>query len=140
MKKLMILALGLTLSSTAVMASDADIVEARQAAMKTIGQNMKALGTMAKGAMPFDAAVANASAAAIAAEAAKISALFETQAHTGDDEALPAIWENYADFTAKGEALASAASSVSIASKEDLGAAMGQIGGSCKACHSKYKK
>ena len=75
-------------------------VMARMHAMSEIGDATKVLGQMAKGAAPFDATAAQSAADAIAREAARIPALFETRADDPKSEALPAIWERFEDFSA----------------------------------------
>ncbi len=130
--------------ATAVQAADPTephVVE-RTKSMKTIGQNTKLLGDMAKGSTDFDAAAAQAAATAIAAEAAQIATLFETEADDPASEAKPVIWTQYDDFTAKAadlERVASAAAG-SIQAKADLGPALGELGAACKACHSTYRE
>ncbi|WP_407943312.1 c-type cytochrome [Mangrovicoccus ximenensis] len=121
--------------------SEPHVVE-RTKAMKTIGQNTKLLGEMAKGNTAFDAAAAQQAAAAIAAEAAKIPTLFETEADDPASEAKPVIWTQYDDFTTKSADLEMAASAAaeSIQAQADLGPALGQIGGTCKACHTTYRE
>lgn len=113
-------------------------VKARMAAMKTIGGSMKTLGGMAKGAVAFDAAKAQAAVDAIAEQAELIPALFEANETDPKSEAAPAIWTNYDDFLKKTDMLKTAAS-VTLASQADLGPAMGGLGGSCKACHTDYR-
>ena len=117
-------------------------VKARMEAMKTIGAQTKILGSMAKGAVAFDAAAAQAAAATMAAEAAKIPALFEANEDDPESEAKPIIWEQWDDSTKKAMALETAATdaSSSITDAGSLGAAMGAIGGSCKGCHSTYRE
>lgn len=117
------------------------VVKMRHAAMKAIADNTKVLGEMAKGALPFDAAKAQEAAAAIAAQAAMTPALFEDPSNTDPkSEALPAIWDNFADFTAKSDALVTAAEGVDTSTLDGVRAGLGQIGGACKACHSKYRE
>ncbi|MEL0285057.1 MAG: cytochrome c, partial [Paracoccaceae bacterium] len=68
--------------------------------------------------------------------------LFKDNETDPKSEALPAIWSNYADFTAKSYAMTSAAANAlaSFASQDDLVPAMQAMGGSCKGCHSAYRK
>jgi cytochrome c556 len=40
---------------------------------------------------------------------------------------------------AKGKALGDAAGALDVASAESIGAGMGAIGGTCKACHTDYR-
>lgn len=120
---------------------DKDVM-ARMELMKAIGAQTKVIGTMAKGQASFDAAAANAAIGQIAAHSAKIPALFESQATDPKSEALPAIWEDWANFVALAEDATTVAERLagSISSEADLGPALGQLGATCKACHSKYRQ
>ena len=143
-KTLAPLTLGLFLA-TAALAHDGvknPAVKARMEAMGLIGANTKILGQMAKGEIAFDADKARAAAATIAEQAERAPALFEANETDPKSEALPAIWENFADFTAKAGALqmATTTAAQAIAGPADLGPQLGQIGGTCKACHSKYRE
>jgi len=120
-------------------AQDPD-VQKRQEAMGLIGSNMKKLAGMAQGKVPFDAAAAQAAFAKISEKAAMVPALFEAEATDPESEAADEIWFMFDDFTVKSEALKAAADAgASVDSPEALGAAMGPLSGSCKACHSLYK-
>ena len=110
----------------------------RMEAMKQIGDQMKLLGTMAKGQAPFDAALAQEAVDRIALHAADIPDLFRDEASDPKSEALPTIWENYGDFTVKAEALQSAAQAA-IEAERDLVPTIAALGETCKACHSHYK-
>ncbi|WP_299933969.1 cytochrome c [uncultured Pelagimonas sp.] len=117
-------------------------VMARMEAMKSIGDAMKVMGSMAKGKTEFDAATARAAAADVARFAAQTSALFKAPEDDPKTEALPAIWERFEDFTTKAqetEALARRLA-LSLATKADLGTGLTQLGASCKACHKEYRK
>lgn len=114
-------------------------VKARMDAMKAIGGAMKTLSTMAKGEAEFSAEAANAALAIMAEQAAAVPALFEAQEDDPESDAADEIWTNWDDFVAKAKALETAASSANIAGPDDIGAAMGAVGGTCKACHSDYK-
>lgn len=114
-------------------------VKARMDAMGAIGGSMKTLGGMAKGSMEFDAAQAQAAIDTIAENAAMVPALFEANETDPESEAAPAIWTNWDDFLMKSNALTTAAQGVTITDQASIGAAMGAIGGTCKACHSDYK-
>jgi len=115
-------------------------VKTRMEAMKTVADNTKILGGMATGKRAFDAADAQAAAAVLEAEAARIPALFESGEMSEVSEASPEIWENWGDFTAKSEDLAVAAARAGdVTDLDGLRAAMGGIGGACKACHQDYR-
>lgn len=114
-------------------------VAARMAGMKAIGGSMKTLGGMAKGAVEFDVAAAQAAVDTIEAQSAQIPTLFEAQETDPMSEAKSEIWSNWDDFVAKSNALNAAAASVTITDADSVGAAMGAMGGSCKACHKDYR-
>lgn len=104
----------------------------RREAMKAIGAAAKALS---KGEDPVVHATV------IAEKAGMIPALFETNEITGDSKALPVIWEQYDDFTAKGAGLEQAALAVLAAANGggDVAAAAKEMGATCGACHKVYK-
>ncbi len=116
-------------------------VKKRMIGMSSIAANTKIIGSMAKGAIAFDADAANAALAAIEAEAAKIPAKFKAQETDPKSEAKPSIWSNFGDFTAKATMLEAAAKSgAGIATKADLGPALQGLGQSCKSCHGAYRE
>lgn len=115
-------------------------VKARMDAMSAIADNTRILGEMAKGTRPFDAAAARAAAAAIADHAARTPALFAAPEQDPKSEALPAIWTDFDDFTARSAAMQAAArNATGIATPADLGPALAGIGRTCKACHERYR-
>lgn len=114
-------------------------VKAWQEAMGGGAGHAKTLGEMAKGAMAYDAAAAEAAKAALVAEAAAIPDLFRTQASDPKSKAKAEIWANYADFEAKAKALGDAAAALDTSSPETIGAGMAGVGGACKACHETYR-
>jgi len=135
------LALG-TLATAAFAAAQDPDVAARQETMGLIGSNVKKIGSMVKGEVDFDAEAAQAAFAKIAAKAEMVPTLFEPQSNTDPEaKAKDAIWENWDDFVAKaGDLQAAAKAGMSVDSPEALAAAMGSLGGACKACHSTYKE
>ena len=121
-------------------------VQAREGHMKAYALHLGALGGMAKGDIAYDAEMASAHAGELAA----LAGLAQTgywQEGTSSDElegsrALPAIWEDMADFDAKKEALHQAAMQLETAAgegQEQLQAAFGAVGGACGACHKAYR-
>lgn len=117
-------------------------VQVRMHGMKMIADNVKVLGSMAKSQIAFDAQSARAAAAVIEQHAAQSVDLFAPEESDPKSEALPAIWENFDDFTAKARDLEAVAGGLatSINSLEDVRAAMGPIGATCKACHAIYRE
>ncbi|WP_299923780.1 cytochrome c [uncultured Pelagimonas sp.] len=117
-------------------------VMARMEAMKSIGDAMKVMGTMAKGKTDFNAATARAAAADVARFAAQTPALFKAPEDDPKTEALPAIWERFEDFTTKAQETERLAHGLAqtVETKADLDAGLMLLGASCKACHKEYRK
>ncbi len=145
MKLIKAFAIGAVLAASAAYAQDAEPTDpnaiARSELMKIVGMNTGILGNMAGGKDPYDAAKAESAKAALIDASAKIEATFMEQG--GADpatEAKPEIWANWDDFLVKAKALGTAAGAVDVASVESIGAGMGAIGGTCKDCHTTYRK
>lgn len=116
-------------------------VMARMHTMKGINDNMKMLVQMNKGERPFDQAAAQAATAAIAGDATKIPAQFQTREDDPKSEAKPEIWDDFADFSAKSDTLVTVATrmSQSIQTATDLQTTLPELGQACLACHEKYR-
>lgn len=124
-----------------------DALEARQGYMKMISINMGMLSGMAKGEIDYDADAASRAGANIQALGGyDLPSLFiegSSTADVDDTEALPAIWDNSADFAAKFADLQEAAAAVAptLGSGADaVGPALQKLGGTCKACHDDYRE
>ena len=117
-------------------------VMARMDAMSAIGKNMKVLGGMAKGEVPFDPNAIQQALTSIEEHAAKTPGLFEAMESDPKSESKPEIWEDFADFTRKANALETAAAGLSgrIEKPDDLGPAMTALGKTCKSCHELYRE
>ena len=97
---------------------------------------------MATGEAAFDAESARRAAAAIAEDASHIPALFEAQEDDPKSEALPAIWEEFSEFTEMSDELAVIALglSTSIETQADVQQAVMALGQACRACHQAYRE
>lgn len=134
---IVILGLAATIANAA---AHEDAVKARQSLMKSIADQTKILGVMAKSGS-FDGDAAHAAAATMLEAANKIPAAFESDAMSDDTEALPKIWEDHAEFIKHAEGLQAAATLAGeTTDMASLGAAMGEIGEACKACHTDFRK
>jgi cytochrome c556 len=131
----------IALAVTAV-AAQSDPIAARKALMKVNGDQAKIGAAMAKGEAPFDAAKVQTIFATFADSAVKAPALFPDNSKTGGDTAaLPAIWENKADFDARlakfgTDAKAAQADVKDLATFKAVWS--GLIRKNCSACHEKY--
>lgn len=137
--KLVIAGLILTGGVALAEASDPD-VKARQALMDANGHAMKTLMVMATGDAAFDATKAQAALKTLADNAAAIPEAFKNQgAADPEAEASPEVWTNWDDFLAKAKAMGDATAAVDGSGLDGVKAGLGEIGGTCKACHKAYK-
>ncbi len=122
-------------------------IKARHAHMDLLAYNLGTLGGMAQDKIPYDATLASAAAANLAA----LSHMDWTSYWVAGSEAgmaegsraLPAIWTGMEDFHAKQMAMATAADAMAAAAGTDLDAlkaAMGPLGGACGDCHKTYRQ
>src|ERR1700757_947414 len=101
MKRSLALAFALACGVTAVMGAPDPIAE-RRVLMKHDGEAAKKLFHMSKGKAPFDLATVKESLKTLDDGATKSAALFPDNSKTGGGTAaLPAIWQNKADFDAR---------------------------------------
>ena len=135
---LMAAALGITACSTP---ADPD-VKARQDSMKSWGDAMGVMGDMAEAPDTFDAEVFKEQAAFLAEDAATPWSHFENQEAAGN--ATEAVWSNVDGFKAEADSFQQAAAELNAAaqnatSMDDVMPAFGQVGQSCKSCHTDFK-
>lgn len=135
---LMSAALGLTACSTSV---DPD-VKARQDSMKSWGDAMGIMGDMAEAPDTFDAELLKEQAAFLAEDAATPWSHFENQEAAGN--ATEAVWSNADGFRAEAENFQQATAELNAAAQtatsiDDVMPAFGQVGQSCKSCHTDFR-
>ena len=116
-------------------------IKARQEIMSFIGSQMRTLSGMARGSVEFDADRAKLIGSALVPMAAALPNLFPAGSETGSNtEAAPAIIDDMEGFTVQSAALSNAARSVAAAANADQFAeAFGELSGTCRSCHSKYR-
>jgi cytochrome c556 len=132
----------LALGVTAVTAQQ-DPIAARKALMKANGEQAKIGNQMAKGEEPFDLAKARKVFETYQNAAAKAPDLFPDNSKTGGDTAaLPAIWENKADFEAKLAKLGSdsKAAEASVTDFDTFKARFSEVVKNCGGCHQTYRQ
>ena len=132
-------------SISAVAASPAKTIEAREANFKAMGKAMKGLTEQLRSPTP-DMAVIKASAAALSQAAPKVGGHFPkgTGPESGvKTHALPAIWEKPADFKAAVAKLQTGVKAMQAAAQsgniDAVKAAVPGVGGACKGCHEQFK-
>lgn len=121
-------------------------IKARQGHLKKIGKAFKAISDQLKASSP-DLAQIQTAAATVPKEAMGMADWFPEG--TGPESgiktaALPIIWESKADFNDKVAAMQDAAAKLdTVAQGGDvaaIGTAFKTTGGTCKACHDKYRE
>ena len=120
-------------------------IEARQGLLKVVAQYFGPIVGIAKGQIPYDAALIEKNAGKVAQLAPMISDMFalDTSASGIETEAKAAIWADYADFSAKAATTTERAQALVAATAEGQGATMkafGALGASCKSCHDSYRQ
>ena len=117
----------------ACLPASAGVIEDRKANFKANNASMRTIGG-ALGAGDF---------ATIAAEAQKIADWAAVMPDYFPEGSGPAIWENFEGFTAAAKANHDAALTLLAAAEAgDVNAAkgaLGEVGGTCKACHQQFK-
>ncbi|MFL4968612.1 MAG: c-type cytochrome [Xanthobacteraceae bacterium] len=134
-------AAAVALGVTAVMAQQ-DPIAARKAIMKANGQQAGIGSKMAKGEEPFALDKAK-KVFATYQDVAKAHALFPESSKTGGDTAaLPAIWQNKADFEARLTKLANDAKTAEAATKDldTFKAQFTEVQKNCGGCHETYRQ
>lgn len=123
-------------------AAEIDHVKARQDAFKQVGDAMKTIGDVVKGDVAYDAEQFKAVVAQMQDAGAEAFQHFGEGTQGGN--AKPEIWANMADFEAGRDKMVAAVTALSEAAQTgDLNAIkpkMGDLGGSCKACHDAFKE
>ena len=120
--------------------SAAGEVEKREGLMKGIGGAMGALGAIAKGEKPYDAAAVKTAVTTISTNAKAFPDQFPAGSEGG--AAAPAIWQNFTDFKSKSEKLGTDADAVLAQLPTDqasVGAALKTLGADCSSCHQTYR-
>lgn len=119
-------------------------VAARHHQMQMVGYSIGILGAVAKGEMEFDAAMVSSAAKNLNALATMDRATLwiegTEQGAADGSRAKAEIWSDPDGFAERFQALADASAALVDASDVDaVRAGMGDLGGTCKACHEKYR-
>lgn len=121
-----------------------DAIKYRKASFTVLATHFGRVGAMANGRMPFDAKLV-AENAAIAETMSKLPwAAFGPGTDKGDSRAEPEVWTEQAKFTAASEKMMAEVAKLNAAAKtgnlDQIKAAFGAAGASCKACHDDFRK
>lgn len=109
-----------------------------------IGAHFSRIGAMVNGKAPFDAKAAADNAAIAATLAALPFTAFGAGTDKGDTRAKPEIWAEKDKFDAGGRKMQEALAALNTAARggnlDQIKAAFGEAGKTCKACHDNYRK
>ncbi len=120
-------------------------IEARQGQLEKVGDAFKAISDQLKAGSPNIAIIQEAAAAVPEATQGMADWWPEDSGPESgvETDALPAIWENMADFQEKVGNMQEAAANLNTAAQGGDMAAIGEAfkatGGTCKACHDDYR-
>ena len=131
----------LAFGATALVAQT-DPIAARKVLMKANGDQNRLATAMIEGKAPFNLDEAK-KVLATFSESDKAKALFPDTSKTGGDTAaLPAIWENKADFEAKLTKFAADAKAAGpkVTDLDTFKAQMTEVRKNCAGCHQPYRK
>ena len=121
-----------------------DAIKYRQSAFTVMGNHVGRIGAMAAGRAPFDAKAAAESAHIVATLSTLPAAGFGPGTDKGlPNRAKPEIWSDAAKFKAANDKMVAEVAKLETAAKsgslDAIKAAMGAVGGSCKACHDDFR-
>lgn len=136
--------LGCVLPAAAQFQKSEDAIKYRQGAFRVMAEHFGRVGAMANGRVPFDAKVAQENMALVDA----LHKLPFTAFQAGSDKgaptrAKPEIWKDNDKFTAARDKMDAEVTKLAAAVKggklDDIKAAFGPTGGSCKGCHDDFR-
>jgi cytochrome c556 len=141
MKRIVLAVAFAALGVTAVIAQS-DPLAARKAMMKENGNQARIAREMIEGKQPFSLDAAKKVFATFGETAEKGKNLWPDSSKSGDTAALPAVWENKADFDAKMVKFSTEAKAASgkVTDLDSFKAQMGEVGKNCGGCHQPYRK
>ncbi|GIX31915.1 MAG: cytochrome c [Porticoccaceae bacterium] len=141
MRKRWIAAALVTAAAAAQAAKEEDLVKYREHLMESIGGHMNNAVAIVKGEVPYGDDLPL-HARHLRELAPLVVPAFEARALSEKSHALPKIWEDWDEFTARArdfeEASAAFAAAVEGGDRARIARALGDLGDSCKACHDKF--
>jgi len=130
--------LALSLVALPGRADDQDVIDYRQHIMKTLGEQMGAIGMIIQNKAPPDNFALHLKVLAITATQAKSA--FEPKVAGGD--AKPGVWTDWQDFSHRLDELVAATAELAASAQHDSVAKVGakmQSTLKCKGCHDTYR-
>jgi cytochrome c556 len=149
MKRLLMAAAAVATLATALPAAaqfqkPEDAIKYRKGAFTVMANHFGRIGAMANGRVPFDARAAQINAELVNTLAALPWAGFIEGTSSGDTRAKPEVWSEADKFKAGAQKMQEEVAKLNAAAKtgnlDQIKAAFGEAGKSCKACHDNYRK
>ena len=121
-----------------------DAIKYRQSAMFLMNTHLGRLNAMAQGRVAFDAKAAASDAAVVSTLSMIPFAAYPAGSDKGaPNRAKPEVWSDGAKFKAAGEKMQAEVVKLDAAARsgnlDALKAAVGAVGGACKACHDDFR-
>jgi cytochrome c556 len=120
-----------------------DAVKYRQSALSVMGSHFGRVGAMANGRVPFDAKVAQENIAIVETLSKLPWAGFTPDTEKVQSRTKPEAYKEAAKFKELGDKMQAEVTKLSAAGKtgnlDQIKAAFGAVGASCKACHDAYQ-
>ncbi len=130
-------------SSASAQVKPADALRYRKSAYNVLIWNWMPLANAVRGKTPYNKAEFERYSARVAQVAPMLLEGFPAGSGVGKTEAKPEIWTNWADFQLKMKAFENESAALAVLAKggdfEKIKLQFSKVGGTCKACHDKYK-
>ena len=121
-----------------------DAIKYRKAAMTVMSAHFGRIGAMANGRMPFDAKTVADNAIIVETMSKLPWSAFGENTDLGETRAKPEIWTEQVKFKAGADKMQAEVVKLAAAAKtgnlDNVKAAFGAVGQTCKACHDAYRK
>lgn len=122
-----------------------DAVAYRRGAFNVMGNHFARVGAMANDRVPFDAAAVQANADIVQTMSRlPFAGFIDGTNNVGNTNALPEVWSQQDKFKAAAQKMQDAVAKLNAAAKtgnkDQIKAAFGDAGQSCKGCHDDFRK
>jgi cytochrome c556 len=138
------LSLAVAVPAQAQFAKPEDAIKYRKSVMTVQGHHLGQMFAMASGRVPFDAKAMQDNAALLDVIDKLPFVAFGPGTDKGDTRAKPEIWTERAKFDAAAQKMQDDVAKLKVAAQggniDQIKAAVGAVGQSCKACHDAYQK
>ena len=136
--------LAVALPAAAQFQKPEDAIKYREAAFSVLATHFGRIGAVVQGKAPYDAAATAANAEIVATLAKLPFTAFGEGTGSGDTRAKAEVWSEADKFKAGAQQMSEAVAKLNAAAKagnlDQIKAAFGDTGKTCKACHDNFRK